>query len=83
MEWLAANWIWVLVGVLFIGTHLFGHGGHGGHAKHGGHGGHEGQGGHGGHGGRGGSGCGHGEHEAEGKADADPAGTEKPSDHRH
>lgn len=68
MEWLAANWIWVLVGVLFVAMHLFGHGGHGGH---------------GGQGGRGGSGYEHGEHEAKGKADADAAGTEKPSDHRY
>ncbi|MBQ0745631.1 MAG: DUF2933 domain-containing protein [Marinobacter sp.] len=31
MEWLAENWIWLLVGIAFIGLHLFGHGGHGGH----------------------------------------------------
>jgi len=31
MEWLAENWIWVLVGILFIALHLFGHGGHGRH----------------------------------------------------
>lgn len=68
MEWLANNWIWVLVGVLFVGMHLFGHGGHGGHGGRGGHG---------------GSGCGHGGHKAKGKPDADAAGTEKPSDHRH
>ena len=30
MEWLAQNWIWVVFFVLFIGMHLFGHGGHGG-----------------------------------------------------
>lgn len=30
MEWLAANWFWILIGILFIGMHLFGHGGHGG-----------------------------------------------------
>ena len=35
MEWLTANWFWILIGVLFIGMHLFGHGGHGGHAGHG------------------------------------------------
>jgi len=33
MEWLAENWVWVLVGIAFIGLHLFGHGGHGGHGK--------------------------------------------------
>ncbi len=31
MEWLAENWLWVLIGALFIGMHLFGHGGHGRH----------------------------------------------------
>ena len=30
MEWLAQNWVWVVVFVVFIGMHLFGHGGHGG-----------------------------------------------------
>lgn len=30
MDWLAQNWIWVVIFVLFIGMHLFGHGGHGG-----------------------------------------------------
>ena len=30
MEWLTQNWIWVVIFVLFIGMHLFGHGGHGG-----------------------------------------------------
>ena len=41
MEWLIANWFWVLVFVLFIVIHLFGHGhgGHGGHGSHTGHGG--------------------------------------------
>ena len=39
MDWLAENWVWVLVGAAFIGMHLFGHGGHGGHRGHGGHGG--------------------------------------------
>jgi hypothetical protein len=33
MQWLAINWFWVLIGGLFIGMHLFGHGGHGGHAS--------------------------------------------------
>ena len=36
MEWLAENWFWVLIGVLFVAMHLFGHGGHGGHGSHGG-----------------------------------------------
>lgn len=31
MEWLTANWFWVVVGVAFVVMHLFGHGGHGGH----------------------------------------------------
>ena len=29
MEWLAENWFWVLIGVVFIVIHLFGHRGHG------------------------------------------------------
>ena len=36
MEWLTANWFWVLIFAAFIGMHLFGHGGHGGHRGHGG-----------------------------------------------
>ncbi len=39
MEWLAQNWVWVVVFAVFIGMHLFGHGGHGGHSGLGGHGG--------------------------------------------
>ncbi len=35
MDWLAENWFWVLIGVVFIVMHLFGHGGHGGHGSHG------------------------------------------------
>lgn len=31
MEWLLANWFWVLIFLLFIAMHVFGHGGHGGH----------------------------------------------------
>ncbi len=31
MEWLANNWLWVVIGVLFVAMHLFGHGGHGSH----------------------------------------------------
>ncbi|MFV2054820.1 MAG: DUF2933 domain-containing protein [Thiohalomonadales bacterium] len=34
MEWLAENWIWVVIGVAFIAMHIFGHGRHGGHGKH-------------------------------------------------
>jgi len=30
MEWLTANWFWVLIAVVFVGMHFFGHGGHGG-----------------------------------------------------
>ena len=30
MDGLAQNWIWVVFFVVFIGMHLFGHGGHGG-----------------------------------------------------
>lgn len=30
MEWVLDNWFWLLIGVLFIGMHGFGHGGHGG-----------------------------------------------------
>ncbi len=43
MNWVSANWIWILIAVAFLGMHMFGHGGHGGHSGHGG--------GHGGHGG--------------------------------
>jgi hypothetical protein len=35
MEWLTENWFWVLIGVLFVGVHMFGHGGHGGGSSHG------------------------------------------------
>ena len=31
MEWLSENWVWVLIGVAFVATHMFGHGGHGRH----------------------------------------------------
>jgi len=30
MDWLTENWLWILIGVAFIGMHFFGHGGHGG-----------------------------------------------------
>tara|TARA_R110000772_G_scaffold140245_2_gene249431 strand:- start:794 stop:982 length:189 start_codon:yes stop_codon:yes gene_type:complete len=29
MEWLAQNWLWAIFGILFVGMHMFGHGGHG------------------------------------------------------
>ncbi|MHB8442406.1 MAG: DUF2933 domain-containing protein [Candidatus Tyrphobacter sp.] len=32
MQWISQNWVWVLVGVAFIGLHVFGHGGHGGNS---------------------------------------------------
>ena len=31
MDWLSANWVWVLIAIAFVGMHMFGHGGHGGH----------------------------------------------------
>ncbi len=32
MEWVRENWFWIIIFVIFIGTHFFGHGGmHGGH----------------------------------------------------
>jgi hypothetical protein len=31
MAWFTANWFWIVIGAVFIGMHLFGHGGHGGH----------------------------------------------------
>lgn len=31
MQWLTANWFWVLIFIAFIAMHLFGHGGHGRH----------------------------------------------------
>jgi Protein of unknown function (DUF2933) len=36
MAWFTANWFWVLIGIVFVAMHLFGHGGHGGHSGHGG-----------------------------------------------
>lgn len=35
MNWLAENWFWVVIGIVFVAMHLFGHGGHGGHGDHG------------------------------------------------
>jgi hypothetical protein len=31
MDWALENWFWILIFVLFIVMHLFGHGGHGRH----------------------------------------------------
>ena len=31
MDWIVQNWVWIVVFVVFVGMHLFGHGGHGGH----------------------------------------------------
>lgn len=30
MQWISQNWFWVLIALVFVGVHLFGHGGHGG-----------------------------------------------------
>ena len=81
MQWLAENWLLVLLGGGMVAMHLFGHG-HGHGHGHGGHGG--GKGGGGGHGG-----CG-----AKKSADdsaAEPtavstdesAGSARPEEHRH
>lgn len=35
MDWLAENWVWVLIGIAFVGMHFIGHGRHGGHGGHG------------------------------------------------
>ena len=37
MQWLAQNWFWVLLFIVFIAMHDFGHGHHGGGHKHGKH----------------------------------------------
>ena len=37
MEWIAANWVWILIAIAFVAMHVFGHGGHGGHGRHRGH----------------------------------------------
>ena len=33
MTWLAANWLWIVIGVAFVLFHMVGHGGHGGHGS--------------------------------------------------
>lgn len=35
MNWVYANWIWILIGVAFVAMHMFGHGSHGGHGGQG------------------------------------------------
>ena len=67
MDWLAENWVGVLVFAAFIGMHLFGHGGHGGHG---------GSGGHGGHGGYGGQ-------DDQRPADGEQPGKDRPQGHHH
>ena len=34
MDWLIANWVWILIAIAFVAMHMFGHGGHGGHGSH-------------------------------------------------
>lgn len=34
MEWVRENWVWIILFAVFIGMHLFGHGGM--HGRHGG-----------------------------------------------
>jgi hypothetical protein len=36
MAWFIANWFWMLILIIFVAMHVFGHGGHGGHAGSGG-----------------------------------------------
>ena len=31
MDWILANWLWIVLGVAFVAMHMFMHGGHGGH----------------------------------------------------
>ena len=31
MDWLSANWVWILIAIAFVAMHMFGHGGHGDH----------------------------------------------------
>ena len=33
MNWLLNNWFWLLVGIVFVLTHVLGHRGHGGHGR--------------------------------------------------
>lgn len=45
MEWIIENWVFILVALLCLGMHFFGHGSHSGHG--GCHGKHDGDNGHG------------------------------------
>ena len=36
MSWVMENGFWIVIGIVFVAMHLFGHGGHGGHGRHGG-----------------------------------------------
>ena len=40
MDWVSANWFWILIAIAFVAMHLFGHGSHGRHGGcgHGSHG---------------------------------------------
>jgi hypothetical protein len=35
MDWISANWVWILIAIAFVAMHMFGHGCHGGHDRHG------------------------------------------------
>lgn len=35
MNWLSANWVWILIAVAIVSMHMFGHGGHGCHGGRG------------------------------------------------
>lgn len=78
MEWFSDNWFFVLLLILFIAMHMFGHG-HGGHGG-GGHGG----GSHRGHGGCGGT-HGGGKHDGhgEGREDDEATPPQQQTAHRH
>ena len=36
MNWLVANWLWIVIGVAFVLFHIYGHGSHGAKGGHGG-----------------------------------------------
>ncbi len=33
MQWLLANWFWIVLGIALLGVHLLGHSRHGGHVE--------------------------------------------------
>ena len=33
MQWLAEDWVFMLIAIAFVAMHLFGHAGHGGHGR--------------------------------------------------